>query len=53
VTIPLAVSKPPIPLMKSVFSVPAEIVAASRQFSGGNQPDLNFFSLNLLPDHDD
>jgi hypothetical protein len=31
----------------------AEIMAASRQFSGGNQPDLNFFILNQLAGHDD
>jgi len=29
------------------------MMAASRQFGGGNQPDLNFFILNLLVDHDD
>jgi hypothetical protein len=42
-----------IPLTENDFSAPAGIMAASRQFSGWNQPDLNFFLLNQLPGHDD
>jgi hypothetical protein len=36
-----------------VFLLLPGMVAASRQFYGGNQPDLNFFILNQLSGHDD
>jgi hypothetical protein len=36
-----------------IFPAARGMMAASRQFSGGNQPDLNFFIVNQLAGHDD
>jgi hypothetical protein len=36
-----------------IFPAARGMMAASRQFSGGNQPYLNFFLVNQLAGHDD